>query len=407
MRNLHKIYHEQSDSQFNNYYEKRFSYESTCVLNLQIKPIYQPKSYQLYYVPTNDIISKISKAYKISNYLENFFENLPKIAKNQFVYECIVEELFNTNELEGVKSSKEEIARSVKDIKLNKKTKVRFNSMIKSYFKIIYEDIKLPSKPDDIRLIYDEITKGEIEENELPDGAIFRKAPTYVLKKSGTGKVIHQGVTPENKIVEDINGLIALLNTEDKIPDLIRVAIGHYYFGYIHPFYDGNGRTSRFISSVYLSKYLGQVSAFSLSRGCNKYRNKYLEAFEVTNSLKGRGELNYFIDIFLDIIIKTLEEMAAELKEKAELLNLAYTKIYSEELLTNMSDSYRDVMFILAQKLFFDNSRGMTIKELSREMECTDATTRKKVKELMDLALIDQFGTKPAYFEIKEGYFEE
>lgn len=406
MRNLHKIYHENEFKDFKMIYDNRLSYESVCKINLHIKPMNQPNLYQLFYIPTNKIISKISKAYEISNNLENIFMDLPPIAKDQFIMECLVEELYNTNELEGVNSSKEEIARSAREIKQNKKTKARFNSMIKSYFNIINDDIRLPEAPEDIRTIYDEITEGEIEESELPDGKIFRKDQTYVLKKSGSGKTIHQGVMPEENIINGVQQLLSLLNDEQEIPDLIRVAIGHYYFGYIHPFYDGNGRTSRFISSTYLSKYLGDVSAFSLSRGCNKYRNSYLDAFEITNSIKGRGELNFFIDTFLDILIKTLADMNAEIKEKAELLELAFEKINNEPLLSNMSDYHRNVMFVLAQNNFFHNSNGMTVKELANVFDLSDATIRKKANDLMNMSLISKKGERPALFTIKEGYFD-
>lgn len=73
--------------------------------------------------------------------------------------------------------------------------------MIKSYFHLLDEDVRLPSTPKDIRQIYDDITNGEIEAHELPDGTIFRAEATYLLKKSGSGKVIHEGVTPESEII--------------------------------------------------------------------------------------------------------------------------------------------------------------------------------------------------------------
>ncbi|MBB5150335.1 MULTISPECIES: hypothetical protein [Ureibacillus] len=63
--------------------------------------------------------------------------------------------------------------------------------MIKSYMNLINGITSLPINPVNIRKVYDEITEGEIEESELPDGEIFRKEVTHVLKKSGTGKVIH------------------------------------------------------------------------------------------------------------------------------------------------------------------------------------------------------------------------
>lgn len=406
MRYMHKIYSELNPSDFNDCYQSRLAFDSTYLLDINIKPMDQPNEYELYFIPTTEMMLKLTKAYKVSKRLEDIYEHLPDVAKEQFVMECIVDELYNTNELEGVKSSKEEIARSARELKLNKKSKARFHSMITSYFSLNSGDYSLPKKAEDIRKIYDEITKGEIEETELPDGKIFRKDVTYVLKKSGTGKMIHRGVIPENKIINNVTSLLELMNEATDIPHLLRVAIGHYYFGYIHPFYDGNGRTSRFISSMYMARHLGEVSAFSLSRGCNKFRNKYLDSFEITNSIKGRGELNYFIDVFLDIIVSTLEEMTSELKEKIELLKLAYTKIDDEPLLSDLNENYKSLFFVLAQNHFFKNAEGLTVKELAIFFNVSDATIRKRIRHFIDLELVYQIGEKPAIYKIKENYFE-
>lgn len=407
MRYLYKLFHECNSSDFNEIYQRRINSDSSQRLGLKIKPISQPNIYELYYVPTNKMINMISELHLISEEFNKTFNDLPKVAQNQFIYECLVEELYHTNELEGIQSTREEIARSAKNIKLNKKSKKRFESMIKSYLGLINNDIKLPKEVEDIRIIYDNITQGEIEHEELPDGEVFRKETTYILNKSGSGKVVHQGITPESEIIHAINQLLKFMNDNNEIPIIIKVAIGHYYFGYIHPFYDGNGRTSRFISSMYLSNVLGNISTLSLSRGCNKFKNKYHDIFEISNSIRSRGEMNCFIETFLEIIIEALKEMNAELKEKHELLKISIKKLENDPKLNEMSKNYKDIMFVLAQNHFFDSSQGLTIKELANILAISEATIRKVLKELLILSLIDQIGERPAYYCIKQEYFEE
>ncbi len=406
MKDLYKIFRQYDHEEFLKKYNQRITMDSVVKFNLFIKPMDQPNVYELYYIPTNKIIRNVAQIYNISGKLNYIFDKLPPVAKNQFIVECLVEELYNTNELEGVQSTKDEIARSIKNLKLNKKDKSRFNSMVKSYMNLINEseDEFLPTNAADVRKIYDEITEGEIENSELPDGEIFRKDYTHVFKKSGTGKVIHRGIMPENSIIIEVEKMLKVLNELDEIPMIIRVAVCHYFFGYIHPFYDGNGRTSRFISSIFLSTVLGEIPALSLSRGCNKLKQNYLEAFEVANSIMNRGEMNNFIDTFLDIILITLKEMITELKEKVELIEIAYNKIKSDSEIK--SKGHSEIMFILAQNHFFHFNNGLTAKDLARELDLSVATVRKLTKELMEKSLIRQEGLRPAYFFIDSKYFE-
>jgi len=169
MKYLYKVFHEKDSTEFNEIYRNRISFDSAVRFNLSIKPIDQPKEFELYYVPTTTMIGKVSEIHRTSSELNRIFDSLPPVAKEQFISESLVEELYNTNQLEGVRSTKKEIARIVRNIKLNKKGKKRFHSMVKSYFSLINGEVTLPTEPQDFRMIYDEIAKDEIEASEAPN----------------------------------------------------------------------------------------------------------------------------------------------------------------------------------------------------------------------------------------------
>lgn len=87
-----------------------------------------------------------------------------------------------------------------------------------------------------------------LEENN----AGIRKLPGTALKNAATGKTIYTPPDDYDTILRLMKNLDEYLNDEDEFSPLIKMAIQHYQFESIHPFYDGNGRTGRIINVLYL-----------------------------------------------------------------------------------------------------------------------------------------------------------
>jgi Fic family protein len=87
-----------------------------------------------------------------------------------------------------------------------------------------------------------------VEENN----AGIRKLPGTALRNAATNKVIYTPPDDHDAILRLMKNYEAYLNEEDDISPLIKMAIQHYQFESIHPFYDGNGRTGRIINLLYI-----------------------------------------------------------------------------------------------------------------------------------------------------------
>jgi len=87
-----------------------------------------------------------------------------------------------------------------------------------------------------------------LEENN----AGIRKLPGTALKNAASGKIIYTPPDNYNTVLRLMKNLEEYINEEDEFSPLIKMAIQHYQFESIHPFYDGNGRTGRIINVLYL-----------------------------------------------------------------------------------------------------------------------------------------------------------
>lgn len=67
-----------------------------------------------------------------------------------------------------------------------------------------------------------------------------------------TGEVVYTPPETEKEIRNLLGNIERYINEEDDIDPLIKLAVIHYQFESIHPFYDGNGRTGRIINELFL-----------------------------------------------------------------------------------------------------------------------------------------------------------
>ena len=88
----------------------------------------------------------------------------------------------------------------------------------------------------------------ELEQN---DAGVRRQSGT-VLRNMATGEVVFEPPQEYEVIQELLTNLEQYINEPNEIDPLINMAIIHYQFESIHPFYDGNGRTGRIINILYL-----------------------------------------------------------------------------------------------------------------------------------------------------------
>lgn len=373
---LAKLYYKDK-SVYTKIYNERFNNEFSYHLPFEIS------GNKAFFIIDYQISRKIEEIYYISRQLDDILNQLPPIAFKYYINKNLIDEIMLTNDIEGVYSTRKEISQII-EMPDNSTKKVRLMGLVKKYQKLINGE-KIPlSSCNDIRLLFDEIVLNEIEEDEKPDGEIFRTGSVSVC--TATDKEKHRGLYPEKKLIDFLNKSLDFLTNENNVGPLVKIAVFHYLFGYAHPFYNGNGRTSRFISSYLLCNILNQSIALRISYTIKNDKNKYYKAFDICNDPKNKGDITPFIYSYIDIIknaAKSSLENLESLKQRLEYYSTIHENIYN----FFENDLQSKIVYILIQNALF-SSKGVFIEELKHHLECSEATIRKNIKSLIKHGLI-------------------
>lgn len=364
-----------NDSEAKKLYEERFNSESCFHFPFKIN------GHDAFFFAHPKIYEKVCQIYKRNQDLTLLCSLLPYSAQNSFIKKCLIDEIQYTNEIEGVISNRKEISSIINDIKNNRHTKnIRLEGIVNSYINLINDKEITLSTPKDIRKIYDDLLLHEISiENSknVPDGELFRKEKVEV--DNIQGEPIHSGVYPEKDIIDYMDKSLNILNKDD-IDPLLRMLIFHYLFGYIHPFYDGNGRMSRFISSYLISKNLSPILALTFSAGIKENLSDYYKTFKHTNDPRNFGDIGTFVNTMLDIMLEQEEKTIRYFNGKRKFLDLYLEKI------DKITKSKRecDFLFLLVQASLFSDS-GLSMVEMTSILDMDQKTIKLYSNKYVDI----------------------
>ena len=176
-----------------------------------------------------------------------------------------------------------------------------------------------------------------IKENQ----SSIRNSPGTQLKNPATNSVVYTPPEGENVIREKLKNLEDFIHAEDNIDPLVKMAIIHYQFEAIHPFFDGNGRTGRIILLLYLKMTgLLDLPALYLSNYIIQHKDKY---YSNLRKVTEEGNWEDWIMYMLEMVEQTALKGRNQIAEIENLMNEMGTeiqqklpKIYSKELMEEL-----------------------------------------------------------------------
>ena len=403
--NLIKLYYKKQNIEVE--YIKRIENPSTLITDLKINPIKRgneilDKEYSLFYVNLMEHTLLQEIIIKNSNQINLISNELPQIAIKDIIIKILSNELYKTNKIEGIETVKSEIYSSLKqDGKFNKKSS-KLDGIIKKYKDIMennFEDTQHIDNLSTFRKIYDEMFEDfEKSGNYKLDGKYFRKDTVKVI--NGLGNTIHIGINGEEEIEKNMENLIQFMNKND-VPFLVKASISHFFFEYIHPFYDRNGRFGRYLLSLYLARKLDNITAFSLSYSISKNLDDYYKSFVEVEDINNYGEITFFVENILETIKKGQEMIIELLNDSIIKFNHSFEIL--KELTKDLSEKENIMLQIYLQNYLFNDFEEITNAELSYIIgDLTQQTINKYTEELEKKGYLVKVKQRPLIYTLSE-----
>ncbi len=295
-------------------------------LDLIVKKTIQPDKYM-----DVNLFIKPDRYIGVKNELIDFLEKEKHLCTKAFAKKVMFShEIKANNQIEGYGDDIEVIKQVIEKTKYIKDLEKR-QRILNLYHGYNYILRTKEINKETLKKLYSILSKDLLDPRDLSRmGQYYRAAPVYILKKGRLDIEPYQGISYE-KIDEFMDRYFDFLNRPidgDITDEYIKSQILHYYFVYIHPYFDVNGRTSRTVSMWYL---LNQKSFpyIIFNRGISFKECEYTKVIE---DVRKYCDLSYFINYMLSTVKVELEKEYI-MQQEANLSNSKFTGLDYQTLL--------------------------------------------------------------------------
>ena len=295
-------------------------------------------------IETKRVLKKLASAHRALAELKGVVSTIPN--ENILINTLGLQEAKDSSAIENIITTHDDIYKANLNLEgfksLNAKEVQNYISALKKGFALISKK-KILTNNDIIEI------QSELEKNK----AGFRKLPGTTLKNAITGETVYTPPQEYSEIIDLMSNLEQFIN-DDTMSDfdpLVKIAIIHYQFESIHPFYDGNGRTGRIINVLYLvMKDLLNLPILYLSRYIILNKGDYYKLLqEIRKTDNWENWLLFMLDAVEQISKETIEligKIRELIFEYKYILRNNY-KFYSQDLLNNLfKHPYTKIEFI-------------------------------------------------------------
>ena len=240
---------------------------------------------------------------------------LNKQDKTTYLVRSLIEEAISSSQLEGADTTRK-VAKEM--IRQDRDPRTRSEQMIFNNYNAMKFISEYKNERLNVPMIFELhkiITKKTLDSPE--DAGKFRSREDQIQIIDRLQQNILFVPPPADELNERMEAFCDFINSEENyfIHPIIKAIIIHFMLAYIHPFVDGNGRTSRALFYWFLARKGYWLMEFiSISSIIQKSRSDYERSFLYTET--DENDLTYFICNQINVINKAVEQLYLYLENK-------------------------------------------------------------------------------------------
>lgn len=294
-------------------------------MNEQKLPVLPPNAE----LETKAVLKQLARAHRALAELKGYADTIPN--KHILINAVMINEAKDSSAIENIITTHDDLYKAMSDASgasLAAKEVVCYRTALWHGYELVKAREMLTTN-----MIVE--IQGIIERNR----AGVRKLPGTVLRNERTGETVYTPPAGEAEIRQLLGNLEKYINEDcSDVDPLIKLAVIHYQFESIHPFYDGNGRTGRIVNVLYLVlKELLDSPILYLSSYIIRHKAAYYRLLQEVRTQENWEDWIVYILVGIEEtagetlrLVKKInaevETMSSEIKEKLP-------KIYSKELI--------------------------------------------------------------------------
>lgn len=235
--------------------------------------------------------------------LKAFSRQAPNI--NLFIAFWARSEAVSSSRIEGTQTELDEALKPESDVKPENLLDWQ---EVQNYIEALREaeSSNLPVSSRLIKAAHKTLMRGVRGQNKAPGE--YRKTQNFIGKTAKSAVFTPPPASHVNALMGDLEKFLH----NDKLPALVRIAVGHYQFETIHPFLDGNGRIGRLIIPLFLAGQGLIGKPLYMSHYLEKHKLRY---YEYLTHVREKNRLAQWIRFFLRGVEQSAKDAALAFAE--------------------------------------------------------------------------------------------